>query len=571
MDAVKAAQTITSNNLTVATVVKLTKLEQGPASVLLGYVRQDVKVKGEIMYVTSPERQVFAYSFVDDADDNDKPSMTSFMNSIIPAAYVPVVGKANDAAAVKGRIDAVRSKELVITASLLRHMKEFGKLLIPKPNELEPVSFEEVYFRQGRPTQRRLLDQADASGGDLCIEMDVFMKKEPYQDVKDPRLITTLPSHMKYSYSRYIYAFSDEFMKKQPWYAFGKTPLAIATRVATICSKAVTSVSKTDFRRFDGRVSNVLRAFEAYLLARAFSHKHVQEVMDLFNSQMNKKARTKHGIKYDTGVVRLSGSPETADFNSVDNAFVAYVAYRDSGYSVEESWEKLGIYGGDDGLSSDIETKTYEKAAASVGQLLDIEPVKRFDAGVMFLARCYSPDVWTGDLTSCCDLLRTLSKFHVTVTMPAGVTPIAKLVEKCRGFRTTDYNTPVIGPLVKVVLDKAGGTLYTGEARIRSYHSYNDDENEWYPNRAGDWMVDCVNESMPGAQIQVFNTWIERLNNMGLEEFKVEVLKAPQLFEPPAPVVVNAIVNGNPVPAAITVPAAAVKAPVRRGKGRGRK
>jgi hypothetical protein len=191
----------------------------------------------------------------------------------------------------------------------------------------------------------------------------------------------------------------------------------------------------------------------------------------------------------------------------------------------DEAWNQLGIYGGDDGLTADIDPIVYRKAAETIGQDLTIEPVKRGDAGISFLSRIYSPHVWDGDDNSCCDVKRTLCKLHVTVQLAQRVTPAMKLLEKARSFFLSDQHTPIVGPLADRVLTIFHGDLTDEKNRasalthdeltapIRMWLARYPKEVQ-YKNEPADWMLEHVEKSMPEFDFKKFTSWLETVNTL---------------------------------------------------------
>lgn len=495
------------------------------------------------------------------------------MAPIITGCYAPDRCQANDAAAIKGRVTDVKVEDIPLTGTLLMHMQEFAELLVPTniAGTGHPVGYDEVREKQHRPTQRHILEAASLTAAATVDEpIQSFQKSESYSDVKDPRIISTVPGVNKLNYSAYIYAFTH-VLRATAWYAFALAPIAVAQRVADICLHALRNVISTDLSRFDGRVSNLLRMLEHMVMLRFFNCRYHKELNELLASQKNQRARTTFGIKYNTGNSRASGSAETADFNSMDNAFMAYHALRNSkdqqghNLSPEEAWFQLGIYGGDDGLTADIDPSIAVKACADVGQVLEAEQYLRGAAGVNFLARYYSPQVWFGDPNSMCDLARQLVKLGVTRTLSSKVTPQQKACEKALSFNLTDKYTPVIGPWSEAILtafpESVPERLGIGElAGVASYHSMAPVSVQ-YPNLYGEWMLDIANKQLPDFDHDRFTAWVTAV---GVDPLRA--LKAPLCAEP-KPVVrvkVQAVVNGEearPAPGTKTSSATGKAAP----------
>lgn len=270
---------------------------------------------------------IVRYEFdVDHFTPEAKCTVVPFMNPIVTGCYSPYRTKGNEEHAVETRVNAVRPDNAALqsTPFLIKCMEEFLEFLIPDPGQLHPVSAEEVRNRQSRPSQRRIIEDAEFRDPDDVVKS--FMKCESYSGPNDPRLISTIDGVRKVSYSAVMYAAAD-VLKSAEWYAFGKTPLEIAFRVAAILRDKTRAVN-TDFSRFDGRLSQILRDLELMFLLRAFRSCYHVRLDELHKSQYNLKAFATFGTMYETGTARASGSPETACFNSLANGFVAYLTRR---------------------------------------------------------------------------------------------------------------------------------------------------------------------------------------------------------------------------------------------------
>nr|QYF49930.1 MAG: hypothetical protein [Beijing sediment noda-like virus 5] len=486
-----------------------------------------------------------------DIDDGAKPGMVAFMKPLVHGGFVPDNTRNNDQRMVDYRVKKIASSSQ-LTPFVAKCIEEFvAHITVGEKHFLHPVDESEVYERQDRPSQRMILKKADYEAADRRAKM--FMKREAYGKVTDPRGITTINGPDKRDYSRYTYAAAD-VVKLCSWYAFSKSPREIAERVAEICDGAKQFVDGTDFSRMDGRVSEVARHLESVLMKRLFRTEYHVELSDLMRSQHSLPGRTRNGVSYESGLSRLSGSPETSLFNTVLNAFTAYLAFRMSpgtggGYmSGPEAWLSLGVYGGDDGLTADLSAKLAEKAASLVGQVLTAERTLRGEMGVTFLARHYGPDVWFGDSNSVCDAKRTLSKFHLTVALPSKVTPETKLFEKAYALSLSDHSTPIIGAFVTRVLKHFKKRAYENVLDIWNSETARDSH---YPNVVGDWAVDLFFEQLPDFDAEAFRQWSR---DASLES----LLNCPMLHPaiettiPEGLVVLEGDFHGKPLPPAIS-------------------
>jgi hypothetical protein len=454
-----------------------------------------------------------------DYDPEAKPNLRAFMQPLIDQAFAPDKTPGNEERARDKRIVAVRSEQ-PLTPFLTICMEEFLALLVPVPHLLSPLDHSEVYERQARPSQRTLLEEADITG-EPNRKAKSFIKSEPYPDVKDPRLITTYNSKDKMEYSRYLYAVSD-WLKTIDSYAFGKSPNEISEAVATLCTFAQL-VCKTDFTRFDGTMSPATREFETALLYRLFSPSFHQAVQVLHKAQYNLFAICSLGTVYEMLYARGSGSAETSAFNTMVNMFATYVGHRMSPgdyckfRTPLDAWErtKRGLYGGDDGLSPDVNVEGYVKACTLLGLVVKADNLQRGATGVEFLSRVYGPDVWTGDSSNCCNLLRQLSKVHTTGMRPDTVTVEQMLVDKMAGYALSDANTPVIGPFATKVMAVNSGNLvpdmllsnWVANQHIRSTAFA--EETEVFNNPKRDWYYEYAHLTLAEFDFAGFQRWLD--------------------------------------------------------------
>lgn len=501
------------HDISLPTVLGFVEGDKVAAAALLEY-HLDKNIGTKVSTVCPVEQAVRRYQFNPYHFENDaKPSLVAFMNPLVNGAFAPDMTRGNEEQMIKGRIDSVKSTNIQVGTYLSKIMLEFAELIIPDnlKHTFDPVDYNTVLTKQNRPTQRRILHDTEAM--DPLRVIKSFAKKEAYANVKDPRIISTINGVDKREYSMYMYAMSLLFKEKK-WYAFSKVPWEIARRVADVCSGA-SMVANTDYSRFDGHGSNVMRELEQIVMMRAFRIQYHEQLLQLHRSQFGLKAVATYGTWYETGFSRASGSPETSLFNTVVNAFIAYLALRSTkvqGVYLDpvEAYARLGIYGGDDGLTADIEPPIYRRAAASVGQDLTIEPVLSGESGVKFLARIYSPNVWYGDINSCCDIPRTLAKLHVTVRLAVNVSPAEKLVEKARCLALSDLNTPVVGDFAAAVMRVHIVPIEPNEKTIqmRTWLSRFDAESQ-YPNDDPAWMLEYFYKVMPDFDYKKFLAWIE--------------------------------------------------------------
>nr|ADK55577.1 RNA-dependent RNA polymerase [Plasmopara halstedii virus A] len=566
----------TKSGLTLMHVKKLMPDDTLGATYVYEYHSQKLPEATVVSYSGAKKDGVRGYQFNPmNYDPLAKQSLVSFMSPIIDGGFCPDMTEDNVKQAIAGRIVDVKSVT-TMDRFLMKTIDEFAHLLLKSAGvtaqSLLPCGYEDVYERQDRPTQRRILEQAEFVVGKNIGKN--FLKREAYGKCSDPRIITTIEGSRKYRYSTFIYGYTDEVIKHQQWYAFGKTPVDVSCHVSRICSTART-ISNTDFSRFDGTISEVVRALERRCILLAFRPEYTNELLELLRDQCGIDCYitvNDESVHYNSGLARLSGSPETSTFNSLTNAFCAYLGFRSTRLSsgghmdATEAYSRLGMYGGDDGITPDLHPSVYMRAARKLGLKLDLQPVERGKRGVKFLNRLYGPEVWFGDTTSMCDPVRALSKFHLCVNMDARTTNIQKLMEKSYAYYLSDKNTPVLGQFVSAVVSHLPARY-----QFKNIHGIWNAQYEasvQYPNGeitdcgsevAPDWMVEEFNHACPNFRHDIFNTWISELGN----DFTLYLSPPVNMLESLDPVTSHSVVvDGdivNPVPSLNDTPSVVLR------------
>jgi len=470
--------------------------------------------------VSTVETHVRSYQFVKSIDEFEpeaKPAVVAFMKPLYDGAFAPSLTRGNEQRSIDKRVNAVKDKTQ-LSPFLYKVIREYVDKLVPIKHTLHPYGEEELQERQKTPAQRRILEVADFTDTPDRVAK-AFGKRECYPNIADPRNITTINGVDKRAYAYFIYAFAAT-LKEFDWYAFGKTPIEVSQRVAEICSGAKFNGGNTDFSRMDGRVGEVLRELERQCMMAMFMARYHDELLDLLRSQQGLKGRTRLGVLYHTGLGRLSGSMETSPFNTNDNAFVAFLAFRksidpDTGtyYTPDAAWLKLGIYGGDDGITADVDPNIYMAAALSVGQKLTIEVRERGEVGIKFLARQYGPTVWQGDHRNVCDFARLMSKFHTTITMPNNISAASKLFDKAYAAWLSDKDSPVIGQYLSALCRLAPPGFKFKNLDNR-WMPFGLEEDVQYESTNADWAKALFNAQMPDFDSGEFLKWVESIKTI---------------------------------------------------------
>jgi hypothetical protein len=398
----------------------------------------------------------------------EAPLVVPFMQPfVLGGAYVPLGGLPPQIQAAEGRVKKFTGNKVSeLPIKYLHFAVEFCVHAFPDAHILDPCSIEEVLRRQPAPSQQNR-NAAAISGKPDPMKLQVFVKRETYGKPTDPRIISPAPPMAMLEWSQYMYPLADHFAqftdcglpgisggRSRPWYAFGMKPAQINEAVASVCEDAKLGILDTDANRFDGNVKEALREFDQMLLARAYAKRHHGSLFKARRKTYRYIAQTSGGFEYWTDFTQLSGFPDTAALNSARSAFFSYTALRLQGLTPAQAWAALGLYGGDDGFTADLDAEIFQTVARDFGMSMECVFVPRGEMGVNFLGRYYSPDVFTGDTNTMIDFGRMIVKFHLTVDPLAAlpnVTPYhawKKLSEKLTSLACTDANTPVVQELL---------------------------------------------------------------------------------------------------------------------------
>nr|UNI73867.1 MAG: RNA-dependent RNA polymerase [brine shrimp noda-like virus 2] len=525
-DSVAIANRLGTTNLMLPTVASWVK-ERHEAAVLTDYHRSCGKTPKAVVYPVAIGVRAYQYN-PKEFDADAKPKLQSFMSPFVHGAFCPVPNKAGEEACIAGRVTGLRKPEPRPSNFRDRCMDEFANLILKQGVHLEPVCFEVVNAKQTSAAQQLSLRKATLMGPFRKLVLKCFLKAEAYPDVKDPRNISTYNDGDKLDMARYALALS-EYMKQFPWYGPGKKPKEIAQRVTEICQNS-DFVNISDYHRMDGTISYTLRKVDRVVCMKAFTN-HGAELNELLKTNADNTGYLPNGTTFDQGPSHGSGCSATSLFQTLRAAFNAYLAFRHTNqstgqpYSPEEAFSALGIHLGDDGIDGNLPIRSHEWASRLTGLIIEASIVERGDRGVNFLARYYSPSVWTGLPDSMCDIKRQLSKFHTTVRLPFGITPEQKFVEKAASYVATDGNTPIIGPLCKklLLLSSHSPRNISGIGSWWSKFAASDQ----FPNRNVDgWMDVELEHQFPEFSRSRFEEWLAKSST------PTELLQPPICAEP---------------------------------------
>lgn len=354
-------------------------------------------------------------------------------------ATVPSRSYNNDNACLTGRLENVRNPVKMYPPFVYQCLSEFVHHLLPDDvaHTLVPYDFDQQWEQFQRPSQRANVLPVVNSMFSNIVRIRSFQKAESYSKYTAPRNISTLPMEHNFPLGQFSLALS-EHLKKQKWYAFGKHPELFISRLRDLCAD-YNKLQITDISKCDGSVGYIHYLLTQTVVLRAFPQKYASEISKLLYKESIAKGSTSNGVKYQQFCTTLSGSSNTSWRNTLINAFNDYVTHRKL-KDKYQAWLSLGVYGGDDGISTIHDGKLLSDTCAQLGMKVKGVECKSGDS-VDFLGRIYL-DPWTTD-ESICDVKRHIVKLHLTAS-PKDIPYNLVLHRKAEGFRITDPVTPII-------------------------------------------------------------------------------------------------------------------------------
>lgn len=378
--------------------------------------------------------------------EDAKPSCRTIAPPILDEGFHPGRSYNNDHACIDGRIKQVKNKTTKYPPFYWVCLNEFIDFFIPQPHALSPKDFDYQYQQFNRPSQRGIVNACKHVFFLGKFFIKAFQKAEIYSKISDPRNISTLPVDHNFRLGQYSYSLSEAYLKTSHWYAFAQHPQELTKRVLEVCTDQ-DYVVPTDVSRCDGSMGYIHYCLMQAVVMRAFAPQYHAEILTLLKKEAYAKGFTTHDLQYTALYNTLSGSSSTSWRNSVANAFMNYIALRHD-FAPFDSYQKLGIYGGDDGISRCVNPAILERVFAKCGMLLKAEVVAK-GSPLTFLGRIFLDPSTTPE--SIIDVRRHLVKLHLT-TAPE-IVPVSLVYQRrAEGYAITDPNTPLISNWAKYIM-----------------------------------------------------------------------------------------------------------------------
>nr|WPR18252.1 MAG: RNA-dependent RNA polymerase [Crogonang virus 50] len=389
-------------------------------------------------------------SQLDPIPDAASVPLTKVIDGVSPLAAGAVThtkGLNAERACLEGRLEQVRNDSVEVPDEIVGFIAEFVHLAKPSA-PLRPYDYCEVLAVQNRRSQRETLANVLPVYGIKPVTVKAFIKGEAYAKPTTERNISTVPPDQRTEFSRYTLPLAKFLAASTRWYAFSRKPAELAQLLHERAS-TWKSVLENDFSKFDGSNGIVQAAVMLALYDVCFGPDDADEAKRLATAQIDPPAFTAKGIAYSPGFSTLSGGPDTSLRNTVNCAFLEYVARRLAGMPPGVAWSQLGIMGGDDSVADGAIADWIPRAGKMLG--LTCKPVVvEPGAPMTFLGRVY-PNIWAGP-ESFSDPARHLPKLHLTSERDPNVHPNDIARRKAEGFMATDPLTPLLSDWATWVL-----------------------------------------------------------------------------------------------------------------------
>ena len=487
---------------TIATSLAISKSE---AAILAAFPGIDADA------VVDPSSNVTHYAAPGYNEDKIKLSLEQIAKPIVYVG-VPTRDKVNDIWAAYARVTKFQaeparpasSRTIAFSAAFAQFVAD--RVTKQAGGRLHPADMSEVLKKQNSPTQRAILQQAQAiSISDNREGPRTFNKGEgsapspdaaPEKFLADPRIITTYDGCLKREMAQLCYAVADVFAEF-PWYAFSRSPADLADGIANVAKRSTCAAELDDSRR-DGHWDCIVRIMLTSLFTSVFHPDHHDHIVEVINAATQTSATTQFGFIYEMGWALGSGGGETTVGNSLLTLMEIAYAYHLSGFTMEDACESAwnnAFAGGDDGLAFDLTAEHLQNAGRLLGQSSKANVIPRGDC-FSFLSRTFGPSTWEGTADTMCSLRRSLGKFCVAARNPA-FTKRQKFMAKIFAYGITDLRTPLIGELVEVAcrlaLPADGGMSPEG------WWARYDDVDDKFPNSGGHWMEEHAQATLQGT------------------------------------------------------------------------
>jgi hypothetical protein len=392
---------------------------------------QDVRLGGKAISfdANAPRAYKVEYSNI---HDDVKVKGRRLFTPIIDGAFCPASCRSNDLACIDGRLTQLQRELRPVPPKYYKYITEFISCMGGvAPHTLHPDDISDV-MAASSGSQRKKYENALMEP--LALRHKAFQKVESYDEPKWPRNISAVDPKHVVKLSRFIQPLVR--MKKEycHWYAFGKSPRAMADAVCEMCLDDFGVLVEGDFSKYDGRQSTFVVDFNTAVMLHFFHPDYHDEIRELRYELSYSMFTTEYGVLYCTADTCKSGSASTSSDNTDFHGYCQFSHFRNMGFVKEEAYKRIGLCGGDDGLMRTTNPQNYEDTCRDLNMLLKCT-VRSPGDPVGFLGRVWVD--WKSP-RSFFDPFRCLSKLHFSDSSDKLVSVNDLAFRKALGYYVTD-------------------------------------------------------------------------------------------------------------------------------------
>lgn len=346
----------------------------------------------------------------------------------------------------------VKRQRAVVPVVYNSYVNEFLQLLVEEPYKHSGCPDDEQFTldRMTRPVQRKKYDDVKDVHNMIFADPDKsFQKGEIYDEIKAPRNIINPGSGKGVPTGAMVHALTAYLkVTMKNVYGFG-TADYLQECFEKVEHQDDEDLGKfeTDGTKMDANISSFFRDLELKLCLRFFRSEYHEHIKVLCQAQYHDACpKSKKGNRVNLFWSRRSGEGGTSTFNTIAMTFVFYCWLRSNDLPPQLAYKKLGIYGGDDGLTVAYYSKESLLAVADdlglplkVKHIPSLKPFSFLGVIKIPYMPVYAPDV-----------VRFSSK--ISYSHVKGVPAEQILMRKCEPLSRLWSNIPLVSNLSNAVL-----------------------------------------------------------------------------------------------------------------------
>jgi len=427
--------------------------------------------------------------------DLTRVNVTNFMGPFVVDQYgratkpMMVLGRGADEDTIRRRVIDVRS-DVITTPTMFMYMSEFVVSLVEKirmsgVTRIVPLTNQEAEDRlSSRPSQRAKTEKVQSFWWGFWghVTFRAFAKTEPFDADSAARNITTVDPVSQLHACRYI-APALAALCGIPNVGIGVDSNGMIGKLNAAIPPGA-GILGTDYSKFDGRHCFMSHVLWLSVLIVLYGWTHAVSLCCVVCAMLFAGSKTKTGVEYNIGTSMTSGHYIVTFGNCLVNLFIGFVAARESGCTISEAWQHVGVVVGDDGAvprfgpvngkTGSVTLESRQAVAAQFGHKLTEEAVfvsgsgKEESITFLFVGRAFIYRYSSGfDNVSSPDAVRLLSKLHQVALDGRELLVAAR--EKLAGLLVENANDELVGELLVTLAGQLGSGVVQRDWRERLF------------------------------------------------------------------------------------------------------